>query len=285
MKIFKKLGVAAAVATLSFAASAGITVDDFSVVQANMTDGVTDGMGLASSVSGATTSILGGQRDVFVEKLLDTDPTDTAGDVSARVAGNKFSYSSAAGTAGRSILKWDGGAGSSAAAAISEASFLAGTNYTGLGSFNLADTGTAFLINVYESDIGFDFALSVYTSATQWTTLVLQSEAHHLGLPASSPIDFVDFFGTASVGTVDLNGDSIPDAELLPSGALRIGGTGGYADMADVGAMTATINWSGGPGTVDLQILDAITVPEPGTLALVGLAMVGLGAARRRKLL
>lgn len=271
MKNFTKFALTALIAGMTMAAQASVVIDDFDVNQGvgQLSDSSADGSGVYNSVTGPTSSILGGERDMFISAL--TADGFGAG-VSTNVSGGLLKYSTDTGASGRSILKWDGVNGVAGVSTGSEVDYLATLNPTGLGGLNLAASGSGFKIKVKESDLGFDFAITVYTDATHWTTLVLSSEAHHNFLPDNTPIDFADFFGAANeVGTI------------LSSGALRFTGTGGSADMSSVGAILATINFTGSEAEIDLQIGDVRTVPEPTSIALFGAALLAMGAVRRRK--
>lgn len=312
MKLIAKFAATAAAAMLCMSAHAALVIDDFTVAQGvDLTDPLdpqpilgdslrNDGLGSYSSVNGATSSVLGGQRDLFVMKRPAVAPCPGApgdqngcgsGSVDAFAVNGAFTYNSPSNSIGTAILKWDGvnevnTVGASASALTTEANFMAGAvggpsglNPFGLGALNFNAAGDAFLISVLNNDLVFDFALTVYSfdptlppgpANVRWTTLVVQSLLHP---PAGdTPIMFTDFESNVANEV----------AFVLPSGALRFTSANGGANLDQVGALVAQLNVSNTIGSVDLRIGNVGVVPEPGSLALAGLALAGLGLMRRR---
>jgi hypothetical protein len=60
----------------------------------------------------------------------------------------------------------------------------------------------------------------------------------------------------------------------------------GMADLKFKNSYNQLTQWNGGPGVLGAKIDDpaqAMALPEPGALSLMGLALIGMGAIRRRK--
>lgn len=249
MNKFLKATAAAAALVFAAASHASLMIDDFSQGQAKLQDNVSSD-GFLSNTSVFSSSIIGGYRDLLVNKVGNSandagvDPFNPQGDgVSIGVSSGALRFSQDTGQNGYAIVRWDG----------AHYDGFSTIDATGLGGLNFAGQAIGFSLTVLSLDAGFPFTLRAYSDASNYTTLTLVA-----GGLGTFVIPFSLF---SSMGVV----------------------TGTGADFSNIGALEAIINTGGAVKDVDLQIDLVSSVPEPATLALVGLTLVAAGGAMRRR--
>lgn len=259
----KLLKTAAILATLAVSANANAglvtTIDLFSTPQTKLTDGLVDGAGVFSQASTVGTDIIGGYRDLGVE-VLNQSPSNPGGETSIKVAGGALTFNNDSQTGGRGLVRWDG-----AAAATS---FADPTSF-GLG-VALNPFGTNFELKTIFSDGGFKFELGAFTSTTQWSKVTLTAHAVNPAVLPDGVSSYIPLLGFLACGYND--------------GSISVAcGVGGAVDWSNLGALQAIIDPTGTSTSVDLTLNQVTVVPEPGTLALAGLGLLGIASLRRKR--
>lgn len=288
---------APALLAASMSASAG-WIDLFTTAQI-VSDNQNGGTGNSSSVTDASipSSILGTERDVLVNAISGATDTVANGvcDVGelcsvVSIGGGLLNFSNTSPVVGEALVQWDGVDGNMT------------LNPTGLAT-DLTQGGTvsAFQYTVNDSDANWAFGLNVYSSATQWTKVILAATKVNQGSPEQRTIQFASLSNNFFCGHVAGTGTEI--AALTAAGVLSVTcGTSGAVNFTNFGAMEIALNIAspvalpvGCTGTacdlpqggqrfsLDLQIGGLNTIPEPSMLGLMGIGLLAGGLASRRR--
>jgi PEP-CTERM motif len=171
--------------------------------------------------------------------------------------------------------------GSAGDGAIGQSGFITANFSTGVSNLLVnIGIGTGAFVGGYGMDLG------AVGSLAGKLTIALRETDMAFGSAGAQQVSFFGGFNSFSTGTSTF---SVFVDDGNTSGALTTlvasGGSGlwaGSALLSNPFSTTLVMNLDGGNGATfsnDLQL----KVPEPGMLALFGVALIGLGVARRRK--
>lgn len=283
MNAMKKSLLGAAVcAALGFSATAhaGVVIDLFAdPVGGSQAVSATTVGGSDTNQTGpfAATSVLGGYRDMSIQKT--SDSFTGLGLASMRVGNGFLSYSNESGVTSVGVVTWDGSNGAGLLGAG-----VAPTGFGGTG-LDLTAGGSAhsFFTSIFRADLGFNYKITVWDMDGDKSTLAagVQFGITNPGGVAAGYL--FDWFNLANGQYCNGSPYSPPPATCNPATELDFTITRtGLIDFTRIGAIQLTLE--GATADVDLTIGAINTVPEPGALALVGVALMGAGIASRRRI-
>lgn len=287
MNAMKKSALAAAAAAmLGFAASASadVVVDLFA--------DPTGGQSVSTSTLGATdnnqvgpfptTSIVGGYRDISITKTADNNGSVDVGNASLVVDTGTLVQSNDLGVKSKGVITWDGSNNAGAGGLTPNTVGLGGVDFTAGGG------ATEFLAQVLQADLGFDYKIQVWDMDGHSSTL-----SAGVQFPVTSPSTahyLFDWFNLGNgnycdgVATAPVDPLAFQCADPSTQLGFRIdrSGLGGDIDFSSIGALQLTLE-NASTYSVDLALGSIRSIPEPSALALVGLALLGAGVARRSR--
>lgn len=199
--------------------------------------------------------IIGGVRELYLE----VTSTGTNSSVQAIITGGpnsafQHSHSGGIGTSGRSLLTWDG---------VDDGTVATKTGADGVAdldfglNLDLSGVGIAFVIEFLAADLNTDDAAS---SLSLWLYNSADAYAEYVVDLAGLDDQFSPF--------------SLP---ILLSNPTNV-----FGDFSLTGVTAIQLDIQGGAQGVQVLIDTAVVTPEPLTVGLFGLGLLGLGAMRRR---
>lgn len=221
--------------------------------------------GVFNEYDGGAT-IIGGSRDLFVDAFAGAAGAPVNQGASLLVFDGVLRWSNDSGVGSTANVTWDGDDNSNTLAYGLNANFV---NQVGCPATG-CDTIVA---DVISADVGFEFSIGVYTDASNYSILTAIS----LGVPPQSNFAVFPFaWWELADGNYVIDGFPFTITSL------------GNVDFTNVGAFQLSLasltNSQGNPIEVDLAIDSITKVPEPGTLALLGIGMLAGGLTGRRRM-
>jgi hypothetical protein len=282
MKKFGKLAIAAAASLVVSAAQADINIDLFDgPLQGPITQVTsTDPLLWAAQTNPAIPTIAGGYRDIAVKKTNAVE--DGIAGTRAFVNNGIYNWSVDAGVTGLAIVRWDGdlaGSGTvDAQGGVSNHFVSSSLDVDGIVPVISLGMADSFLFDVLVSDLDFTFWFELYDTAGEYSKFKLQSQAHFNAV--STPIPVSAFAAQCAGGPSEFADPNDLDGDDAIAGIC----SSASFDIANIGAIQLILESVNDAGSVDLRVSALKVVPEPGSLALVGLGLLGAaGAGMRRR--
>jgi hypothetical protein len=283
MKALKKSLLAVAATTLlsiGTSAQAGVIIDLFEGLESDNTIQEVKTSTLGATVYdqvGARPNVIGAYRDISVAKTFDSSANNpNTGESALSIGDNTLSLSNAQGNKSVGLITWDGVSKVADNLLNPSTDYDDGVHTIGLGGVDLTFGGaTAIEAAVRSADLGFDYTIRVWDIFGNKSSLIASV------LFAVVPADGI----TADYQYIWFNqasGDYVAPSPFGPFNYTIV--NEGIVDFTKIGALQLELRTAPDQqGAIDLELGLVRTIPEPGTLALVGAALFGVAAVGRRR--